>query len=1191
MKVFTEPLEELVELEQLKAELKKASGIFQVSGCADAGKSHLIYNLLGEYQTKLILTYSEQRALQLVEEYSLFEDNVQYYPARDILFYQSDLKGGLLKDQRMSGLRTLVSGERVTLVSTFDALFDRMVSPKDFRKGSICLEIDQEITIEDLSKTLTDMGFERTSQVESQGQFSVRGGIVDVYSMTEELPFRLEFWGDQIDTIRYFDLDSQKSVTYDLKAASIFPATGLYLSPEEKEKGIDQIKKEMESRIGDLRSQMKTQEAFCLKSIWEEVLDELEGLGEGTYVESFLTYFKEEVATLIDYFDPNQTAICLDDPARLMDLAALTQEEYKESMQRRIETGNLLEGQLAMRCDFKEIKNKLDAYRILELSMLETKVKPLMPKENIHINMQSLSPYNNSFDLLLKDLKSYKTKKYKVLILSGSKTRAKNLAKDLLEEGLNAFYSQDLNRTLQEREVMVSYGKLRKGFEYPDVRLAIISESDIFGVSKKKPRRKVHYDGDHITDFAQLKVGDYVVHERYGLGIYRGIEKVQSKNVLKDYLLIEYAKGEKLYIQVGQLDALQKYAGKDANKVKLSRLGGADWIRTKEKVKAAVQDIAQELVDLYALRQKMEGYAFGPDTIWQTEFEERFPFEETQDQIAAIEETKRDMESSKIMDRLICGDVGYGKTEIAIRAAFKAVQEHKQVVLLAPTTILAQQHYNTFQQRMGDLGVGIELLCRFRTAKQIKESLERLKKGTSDIVIGTHRVLSKDVEFYDLGLLVIDEEQRFGVKHKEKIKQMRKNVDVLTLTATPIPRTLHMSLIGIRDMSVLEQPPVDRVPIQTYVMEYNQEMIREAIQRELLRGGQVYYVFNRVTQIRDVAAQIQSMVPDAVVSFAHGQMKERELEDIMYDFMNGQIDVLVSTTIIETGLDISNVNTIIIQDADRFGLSQLYQLRGRVGRSNRTAYAFFVYKKDRVLKEVAMKRLEAIKEYTQLGSGFKIAMKDLEIRGAGNLLGASQHGHMEAVGYDLYCKMLNEAVARLKGIEIPEEFETKIDIRVDAHLPESFILNEKQKLEIYKDIAMLENEEQASDLKDELIDRFGQIPSPVENLIEIALVKAKAHACYLSEIRQKEEKIEFIFYENAKVNPLGMPQILEKYQGALQYKSDRKTPYLLFDKNYSSRQKGQKELDIVKGVLGECYEKLIEKQPQEKSAEEKIASH
>ena len=632
-----------------------------------------------------------------------------------------------------------------------------------------------------------------------------------------------------------------------------------------------------------------------------------------------------------------------------------------------------------------------------------------------------------------------------------------------------------------------------------------------------------------IKDFNELKVGDYVVHESHGLGIYRGIEKVEMENVVKDYMKIEYRDGGNLYVLATGLDVIQKYASSEARKPKLNKLGSREWEKTKTKVRSAVNEVAKDLVELYAIRQQSQGYVYGRDTVWQQEFEEMFPFEETEDQLAAIADTKADMESTKIMDRLICGDVGYGKTEIAIRAAFKAVQEGKQVVYLVPTTILAQQHYSTFVQRMSHFPVNIQLLSRFRTPAEIKRTVSELQKGMADIVIGTHRVLSDDVKFKDLGLLIIDEEQRFGVTHKEKIKKLKENVDVLTLTATPIPRTLHMSLIGIRDMSVLEEAPEDRLPIQTFVCEYNEELVREAISRELARDGQVYYVYNRVNNIADIAAKIAALVPEATVAFAHGQMKERELERIMFDFINGEIDVLVSTTIIETGMDISNVNTMIIHDSDNMGLSQLYQLRGRVGRSNRTAYAFLMYKRDKMLKEVAEKRLEAIREFTDLGSGFKIAMRDLEIRGAGNLLGVRQHGHMEAVGYDLYCKMLNEAVQSLKGVAVAADFDTLIDLDVDAYIPDTYIVNEVQKLDIYKRIAGIENGKERDDMKDELLDRFGEIPKSVDNLLRIALIRVAAHGLYMTEIRGKNERIAFTFRPDAAIDPAGIPGMLKKH--------------------------------------------------------------
>ena len=809
---------------------------------------------------------------------------------------------------------------------------------------------------------------------------------------------------------------------------------------------------------------------------------------------------------------------------------------------------------------------KMNKYYGIAFTMLESKCGMFKVRSVYSLQVKTVNPYNSSFELLTRDLKKLKRTGYRVILVSGSRTRAKRLAEDLRDYDLSSFYSEEMERQVNPGEIMVTCGYIAEGYEYPMLKFTVISESDIFGKKKKKKKRKT-YEGKKIQEFAELKPGDYVVHENHGLGIYQGIEKVEVDTVTRDYMKISYADGGILYIPATQMDLIQKYAGADTKPPKLNKLGTPQWKKTKGQVKKAVQLIAKDLVKLYATRQQTEGYVYGPDTVWQREFEEMFPFEETEDQLRAIEDTKKDMESTKIMDRLICGDVGYGKTEIAIRAAFKAVQEGKQVVYLVPTTILAQQHYSTFIQRFKDFPVRVDLMSRFRTQAQQKKTVEDLKKGLVDIVIGTHRVLSKDVGYKDLGLLIIDEEQRFGVTHKEKIKKLRENIDVLTLTATPIPRTLHMSLIGIRDMSVLEEAPMDRMPIQTYVMEYNDEMVREAIERELARGGQVYYVYNRVENIADLALRVQKLVPDARVSYAHGQMNEHQLEDIMYDFINGDIDVLVSTTIIETGLDIANANTMIIQDADRFGLSQLYQLRGRVGRSNRMAYAFLLYQRDKMLKEVAEKRLAAIREFTDLGSGFKIAMRDLEIRGAGNLLGESQSGHMAAVGYDLYCKMLNEAVSQLKGKKEEEDYATTIDLDIDAFIPESYIKNEYQKLDIYKRIATIETEEEMDDMTEELIDRFGDLPKKVQQLLHIAALKSLAHSAYITAIEQKGKDYKFILYEKANLDPAKIPALLKKYGNNMTFKAEA-VPYFLYQKKgRSGKEKGENVLQMLREII------------------------
>ncbi len=1176
MKSFTEPLLELKEYADLKAELKNTKEAVQVSGCIDTQKPHFMYSLIGEKENCLIVTFQEQKAKELYENYRFFDRQAVYYPAKDVLFYQSDIRGNLLTGERLAAVKAILEQDQVTVITTFDALMDRIVPLEHIKRAVLEYSLGETLNIEEAKAKLVQMGYERNYQVEAAGQFAVRGGILDIFPLTEESPCRIELWGDEIDSMRRFDVESQRSIE-NLEQVCIYPASEVVLFPEMVKSGLLQLEKEKKELYERFRKEMKTEEAHRLKTAVDGFIEEITELGQGGNVDSYLMYFLEKTVSFLDYFDWEHTILFLDEPTRLAEKGRVVEQEFSESMTHRLEKGYILPGQMKALYTGKEIFAGIQRRKCVALTTLDMKVSELEITQHYRVFTRAVNSYNRSFELLIKDLQQYRKNKYQVILLSGSRTRAGHLAEDLQQEGLNCFYSEDYNHLVQPGEVMVAYGKLKKGFEYPDIKFVVISESDIFGGEPKRKKKRKIYEGEKIQSFTDLSIGDYVVHERYGVGIYRGIEKVEIQKTAKDYVKIEYDKGSNLYVLATQLEAIQKYAGAEAKRPKINRLDGPEWNKTRNRVKGAVKEIAKELVELYAARQQTQGFAYGEDTVWQKEFEELFPFEETQDQELAIEATKRDMESKKIMDRLVCGDVGYGKTEIAIRAAFKAIQDSKQVVYLVPTTILAQQHYNNFVQRMKDFPVRVDLMCRFCTNGQIKKTVEDLKRGAVDIVIGTHRVLSKDVEFKDLGLLIIDEEQRFGVAHKEKIKQMKKNVDVLTLTATPIPRTLHMSLIGIRDMSVLEEPPMDRLPIQTYVMEYNEEIVREAISRELAREGQVYYVFNRVNQIVEVASKIAELVPEANVAFAHGQMRERELENIMYQFINGEIDVLVSTTIIETGLDISNVNTMIIHDADNMGLSQLYQLRGRVGRSNRTAYAFLMYRQNKMLKEIAEKRLSAIKEFTELGSGFKIAMRDLEIRGAGNLLGAQQHGHMEAVGYDLYCKMLNEAVKSLKGEAPEKQFDTTMELDVDAFIPPSYIPNEFQKLDIYKRIAVIENQEEREEMLEELIDRFGEPPKSVENLLSIALLKAKAHNCYYTEIKEYGEKIKFIFYFQSDINPANIAQVTEKYQGALQFVRDAKAPYFEYRKNHSTRQKKAGALEIVAQVLEDTWSLLVEK--------------
>ncbi len=1140
MQALLAPLTELAEFDLAREGIRKKQTPVSISGCVDSQKLHMIYGLSDGFKYKVIVTYSDLKARELYEEYKFYDRNVVYYPAKDLIFFQADIHSNQLTRERIRVLRRLAERKPMTLITTFSALMTPQVM-WDGQKDVLHIEKGTLVDENKLSEKLVALGYEKTYQVESSGQFSIRGGIVDIFDLTEENPYRIELWGDEVDSIRSFDVLSQRSLEK-LSSVTVYPATEFVMDAARMHAGMEKLQKEADLQEEKFRKAHQPEEAHRIVIQTKELREQLFEFGSMVNLESYVHYFYEETVMLPEILQAveqkegrSNLIFFLEEPARIREHAEAVELEFRDSMSQRALKGYILPGQMDILYTTDQVMGGLLRSPMVSLSTLESKNAWIKPGLQLTVTARNVAPYNNSFETLVKDLEQYRKNGYRVLLLSGSRTRARRLSEDLRDNEISAVYTEDPYREVLQGEVLTYYGHVGKGFEYPFLKYVVISETDIFGAEKKKKKKKL-YKGQKISDFNDLKVGDYVVHETHGLGIYKGIEKVEMDRVVKDYMKIEYRDGGNLYVLATGLDVIQKYASADAEKIpKLNKLGTKEWEKTKTRVRTAVNEIAKDLVELYALRQESKGHSYEKDTVWQREFEEMFPFEETEDQLAAIAETKADMESTKIMDRLICGDVGYGKTEIAIRAAFKAVQEGKQVVYLVPTTILAQQHYNNFTQRMKDFPVRVDLLSRFRTPGEIKKSLADLQKGYVDIVIGTHRVLSQDVKFKDLGLLIVDEEQRFGVAHKEKIKKLKENVDVLTLTATPIPRTLHMSLIGIRDMSVLEEAPGERQPIQTYVMEYNEEMVREAIVRELSRGGQVYYVYNRVNNIADIAATIAKLVPEANVAYAHGQMKEHELEKIMLEFIEGDIDVLVSTTIIETGLDISNANTMIIHDSDNLGLSQLYQLRGRVGRSNRNAYAFLMYKRDKMLKEVAEKRLSAIKEFTELGSGYKIAMRDLEIRGAGNLLGVRQHGHMDAVGYDMYCKLLNEAVKGLKGIETIADFTTTVDLDVDAFIPATYIVNEVQKLDIYKRIAGIESVKDMEDMKDELLDRFGAIPKSVDNLLRIALIRVAAHKLYITELKGKNERIVLQLKNDAPIAVAKIPEFVKSHSPGLTF--------------------------------------------------------
>lgn len=1133
MKVLQDCLKGLSDFEEMQKSIQSGKSI-AVSGCVDSQKVHMMWGLSEDFPYRVVATYSDKRARELYEDFSFYTKDVLYFPAKDFIFFQADIHSNKVTRERIAVYRRILEAEPVTIITTFDAFMAPCMPLGVMEKNVIMLDGDSVVDEKALAAKLVRMGYERVPQVEAGGQFSIRGGIIDVFDLTEENPYRIELWGDEIDSIRSFDVLSQRSIEQ-LSEIIIYPATELLLTSKQREEGLEKIQKEAKQVEKTFREAHEPELAARVRNQIETLREQLEEFGVLANLDSYIHYFCEETASFPQLLSKEETIFFIDEPLHVAEHTDAIELEFRESMKNRLEKGYTLPGQTEILYPAKEILAGLQKRFLACISTLDGRTPGIDIDKKYYITAKSIQSFHNSFEELCKELKRYKKNSYQVLLVTPSRTRAKRLADELRDMELSCFYSENAEDVPDKGQIMSVYGQILKGFEYPHLKFAVIAESDIFGSKGVKKKKKKRYEGQKINDFTDLKVGDYVVHESHGLGVYQGIEKVEIDHVVKDYMKIAYRDGGILYVRATGFDVIQKYAAADAKKPKLNKLGTQEWEKTKTKVKGAVSEVAKELVELYAARANKEGFAYGKDTVWQKEFEELFPYEETEDQLIAIEATKKDMESTKIMDRLVCGDVGFGKTEIAIRAAFKAVQEGKQVVYLVPTTILAKQHYDTFKQRMKDYPVTIEMLSRFRTSAEQKHTIEEMKKGMVDIVIGTHRVLSKDVAYKDLGLLIIDEEQRFGVTHKEKIKQLKNNVDVLTLTATPIPRTLHMSLIGIRDMSVLEEAPNDRMPIQTYVMEYNEEMVREAINRELARNGQVYYVYNRVDSIAEITASVQALVPDAVVAFAHGQMKESELEKILYEFINGEIDVLVATTIIETGIDIPNVNTMIIHDSDSMGLSQLYQLRGRVGRSNRNAYAFLMYRRNKVLKEVAEKRLEAIKEFTDLGSGFKIAMKDLEIRGAGNLLGKMQHGHMEAVGYDLYCKMLNEAVKHLKGIDLKEDFQTTIDLDINAFIPAEYILNEFQKLDIYKRIAAIENEEECDDMRAELLDRFGSLPGAVENLLQISLIRARAHRMYVEEIKGKKDGITVIMNVRADIRAENIPLVIEELGGKIKF--------------------------------------------------------
>lgn len=1031
-----------------------------VYGITGAQKSVLI---AGAFQAAprptIIITASHEATEALKNDFAALLPDIPVVelPAIDIVTFAAAAKSIELAAKRMDVLSRMVRGEKIIVLVTAEAAMQKVLPKQEFLNSRITITGGGIVNREDLIQAFVEFGYERVDQVDSAGQFSVRGGIIDVFAVNRSMPLRLELFGDEVDSLREFDPANQRSVE-DLELADIMPLT----EPEHSGKP----------------------------------------------------------AVFVSYL-PAGSTIVLDEPARLREQMAKLVKENPDIKRRTFA--------------WAELVAACQAYNVVYLSLLLQKIPNTQPGEMISITAKGIAPFHRQIDMLITEIKGWQDKKYNIALFMPSRDKATNIQQNLIQEGITTIMAQPGSMPLIPGAVVVSTGILSGGFELPQAKLVVLTELDIFGRQKKKRRPRVGKE-QQITYFRDINLGDYVVHVNHGIGKYVGVQTLEVGGVHKDYLHIRYAGDDKLYVPTDQVGLLQKYIGAEGEVPRLSKMGGSDWLKVKTKAKAAVADMAKELIELYAERQLKVGYSFQPDSPWQREFEDAFPFEETPDQLQAIAEVKRDMEQPRPMDRLLCGDVGFGKTEVAIRAAFKAVMSGKQVAVLVPTTVLAQQHYQTFSSRFAEFGTTVDVVSRFRTAKEQKATLQRLALGQIDVLIGTHRILQSDVVFKDLGLLIVDEEQRFGVAQKEKMKRWRADLDVLTLSATPIPRTLHMSLVGARDMSIIETPPEDRFPVQSYVVEYNEEIIRDAIVRELKRGGQVYFVYNRVQTIDKVRQRLTEILPDANIKTGHGQMPEELLEQVMLDFYEGRDDVLICTSIIENGLDVPNANTIIVYDADHFGLSQLYQMRGRVGRSHRMAYAYFTYRRDKVLTEVAEKRLQAIKEFAELGSGFKIAMRDLEIRGAGNLLGREQHGHIVSVGFEMYCRLLDEAVEELRTgkvfVPLPEP---TIELNIDAYLTGDYISDAMHKIEIYQRIAAIRKEEHLAELIDELIDRFGDPPLPVSNLLAVAKIKNLARQLGVRSIAEQNGRVEITFGENPQVADGGLVDAKTLFPGKLAF--------------------------------------------------------
>lgn len=1109
MKYLIQELENTQKFKEYISDVKNKISPIELSGLADVGKVQII-SATSEVVKRpiLIITYNEIKAKKMLEDLKYFMKNIDYFPRREIVAYDYEVESKDIPYERIEVLNKIKENKTDIVITTVEALMQKMISKELLYKYVIQFKIGDTYDLETIKQNLILLGYERNDLVENKGQFSIRGGIVDI-GLSEKQGIRIEFWGDEVDSIRYFNIASQRS-TEMVQEVLIKPAHEFIVE------NIEDVCKKIEQKYNEQ--------------------SDIEMIRNGSYISKIDKYFNEfyeEQNTILDYINKNYI-IFIDENSKI--------EARKNNII--LDNNNLIKSLIEKEKFIPETIKNISGfeYDLKNMQTIYLQESDLYTHQNRYeFRYRTINFFKSEIDIVIADIKTYINDNKKIIILGGTQNTCKKILNLLNDRQIPHKYAEKIEN-VKNGEVIVTLGSISSGFECYDLKLVVINMSEgLEQVAKRKKSSNAFKEAQKVV-YADLKPGDYVVHKSHGIGEFIGINTITADKVTKDYIKIKYKDEDILYVPTSSLDTVRKYIGTGDKEPRLNRLGSKEWENTKKRVKNNLREVAKDLIELYAKRQKMQGFAFSKDNEWQKQFEDEFPYQETDDQLRCIEEAKKDMEQAKPMDRLLCGDVGYGKTEVAIRLAFKAVMDQKQVAYLVPTTVLANQQYEEFKTRMSEFAINVELLNRFRTTKEQENVIKKLKLGEIDIVIGTHRILSKDVEFKDLGLLIIDEEHRFGVQDKEKIKQLKNSVDVLTMTATPIPRTLHMSILGIRDMSVIYEPPQNRRPVQTYVLEYDDEVVKEAITREIERNGQVFYLYNKVEGIEKKANEVSKLVPEAKVGFAHGKMTGKELEQIMMDFIQKKINVLVCTTILESGIDIPNANTIIVENADRLGLAQLYQIRGRVGRSDRQAYAYITYKREKLLSEVADKRLKAIKEFTEFGSGFKIAMRDLEIRGAGSLLGEIQHGHMEQVGYDTYCRLLDEVVKEMKGIEVKEEQDIQLDIDVSSYIPDNFIESNSQKIEIYQNIALCRTEEDIQNVIDEIIDRYGHMPEELENLIEIARIKNLCKEANVLKISQRKDKVVF-YFDKSKFNPEIVDKLIKKYSSNIRF-STGVEPYI-----------------------------------------------